>query len=154
MIDNYGWAGIWNIKIIDKLRGEVSETTIKNRVMNTAIDEFLKVLQGTATDMQVKYLALGTGNTAITDNDTKLANEIFRTQVTSSTKTGTGELTTLAIVLDNEAIGNLEEIGIFGGTTATATKDTGKLISRILWSKVKSGTEELQFTRVDKVVRA
>jgi hypothetical protein len=103
--------------------------------------------------MELKYLAVGTDNTPITDSDTKLGNEIFRTQFTSSSVTGTAELTSLAIILEAEAIGTIEEIGIFAGSTATVSADSGILVSRILWHRVKTSNDEIQFTRIDKIVR-
>ena len=149
-----GWVGKWAIKVIDsKTRKVKEETVIKNRLMNTALDEMAKVLLGQSTDMEIKYLALGTGSTAITDTDTTLATEIFRTADQSLTDTGTGEVTSLFIVLDSEAVAAIEEIGVFGGTTATASADSGTLISRILWSRNKTNSEEIQFTRVDTIGR-
>ena len=148
------WVGKWAIRVIDSETRKIKEeTVVKNRLMNAALDEMIKVLQGQSTDMEIKYLALGTGNTAITDTDTTLDTEIFRTADQSLTKTDTGELTSLFIVLDSEAVAAIEEIGVFGGTTATATADTGTLISRILWSRNKTATEEIQFTRIDTIGR-
>lgn len=154
MIDKIGWQGIWNIQIKNKDTGQIEETQIKNRVMNAALDELLKVLQGNTTDLEVAYLALGTSNTAVTDTQTQLGTEIFRTQLQSSSKTGTGELTSLFIVLDSEAVGQIEEIGIFGGSSASASANSGTLISRILWSRNKTASEEIQFTRIDRIVRS
>ena len=154
MIDKIGWQGIWNIQIKNKDTGQIEETQIKNRVMNAALDELLKVLQGDTTDLEIKYLALGTSNTAVTDTQTQLGTEIFRTQLQSSSKTGTGELTSLFIVLDSEAVGQIEEIGIFGGSSASASANSGTLISRILWSRNKTASEEIQFTRIDRIVRS
>jgi hypothetical protein len=67
--------------------------------------------------------------------------------------TGTAELTSLAIILEAEAIGTIEEIGIFAGSTATVSADSGILVSRILWHRVKTSNDEIQFTRIDKIVR-
>ncbi|RLD20497.1 MAG: hypothetical protein DRI69_06170 [Bacteroidetes bacterium] len=44
--------------------------------MNAALDELIKVLQGQSTDLEIKYLALGTSNTPVTDSDTQLGNEM------------------------------------------------------------------------------
>lgn len=154
MTNDYVWKGFWKIKVIDKNTKEVlEETEIKNRIMNTALDELLKVLQGQTTDLEIKYMALGTSNTAVTNSQTQLGSEIFRTGISSQTKTDTGELTTVFIVLDIEAVAQIEEIGIFGGSTATGTVNTGTLISRILWSRDKTNSEEIQFTRIDRMVR-
>lgn len=147
MINELGWQGTFKIKTKD------GEEIIKNRIMDAALTELLKVLTGDATNMELKYLAVGTDNTPVTNNDTQLGNEIFRTQFTSSSVTGTGELTSLAIILEAEAIGTIEEIGIFAGSTANASADSGILVSRILWHRVKTANDEIQFTRVDRIVR-
>lgn len=127
--------------------------TVKNRIMNTVLDQFVGCYKGNSTDLEIFYLALGTGNTAITDTDTTLDNEIFRTQISTQTDVGTGEILTEFIVLDTEAVAQIEEIGIFAGSTATSSADTGTLISRILWNKNKTASEEITFRRTDKVVR-
>jgi hypothetical protein len=155
LTDNvFGWQGIWKIKVTDKNTREVlEETEIKNRIMNQALDELLKVLQGGSSDMNVAYMALGTSNTPLTNTQTELGAEIFRTPPISQNKTGVGELTTVFTVLDNEAVAQIEEIGIFGGSTATASADSGIMISRILWSRNKTANEEIQFSRIDRLVR-
>jgi len=144
-----GWKGTYKIKVNDE-----EELVIHNRITNAALDEMIKVVQGQTPNLQIKFLALGTSNSAVTDTDTQLGSEIFRTQFASSTKTATGELTSIAVVLESEAVGNIKEIGVFGGTGATATANSGTLISRILWSREKTSSDEIQFTRIDKVVRA
>jgi hypothetical protein len=148
------WQGIWKIKVIDKNTQKVlEETEIKNRIMNAALDELLKVLEGDVPDMNIAYMALGTSNTPLANTQTQLGAEIFRTQPISQNKTGVGELTTVFTVLDSEAVDQIEEIGIFGGSTATASADTGLMISRILWSRNKTANEEIQFSRIDRLVR-
>jgi hypothetical protein len=144
----FGWEGSFIIKTKD------SEEIIKNRIMDSALSELIKVLQGLPTDLELLYLAVGTDNTAVTDNDTQLGNEIFRTQFTSSSITNTGELTSLAIILESEAIGTIEEIGIFAGSGASALANSGILVSRILWNRIKTSADEIQFTRIDRMVRA
>ena len=152
--EQIGWKGKWNIEVIDsKTRQIIDSVEINNRIMDAALDELIKVLQGLSTDLKIEYMALGTGNTAITNSDTQLVTEIFRTAPISETKTATGTLRTIFTVLDSEAVAQIEEIGIFGGSTATGTADTGTLISRILWSRNKTANEEIQFTRTDRMVR-
>jgi len=151
--NEFGHTGKYRIKTINKLNGTSYEEEIKNRLMDNTLDELLKVLQGTATDLEIKYLALGTDSTAITDTDAALGTEVFRVALTDITKTGTGELTSLAVVLDSEAVATIEEIGLFAGAAASAAADSGTLVSRILWHRVKSNSEELQFTRIDTIVR-
>jgi hypothetical protein len=147
------WEGTFIIETKDINTGKSTTQVIHNRVMNTVLDQLVKTLKGENSDLEIKYLALGTSNIPVSLTDTKLGNEIFRTPIVSQIVAGTGEITTDFTILETEAIGDIEEIGIFGGSTATASADTGTLISRILWSKVKTNSEEISFRRVDKIGR-
>jgi hypothetical protein len=148
LINEIGWKGKFDIFINGKL-----DMVIFNKVMDTVLDQMVEALRGETPNLEIKYLALGTSNTPVTNTDTKLGNEMFRTPIISQTKISTAEIVTEFIVLDTEAIGTIEEIGIFGGSAATSSQDTGTLISRILWHKVKTNSEEITFRRTDKVVR-
>lgn len=154
MTEKLGWCGKFKIIVKNKETGEITEDIKLNRVMNTVIDKLIKTLQGDAPDLEIEYLALGTGNTAITDTDSVLDNEIFRTAYTVRDATiGNGIIEHTFIVLDTEAVATIEEIGIFGGSGASASADSGTLVSRILWHKVKSAAEEIQFIRTDTIGR-
>lgn len=147
------WEGTFIIETKNKNTSEIKTEVIHNKVMNTVLDQLVKTLKGENPDLEIKYLALGTSNTPISLIDTKLGNEIFRTPIVSQIVSGTGEIATDFTILETEAIGNIEEIGIFGGSTATASADTGTLISRVLWSKVKTASEEFTIRRIDKIGR-
>jgi ribosomal protein L10 len=147
------WDGIFEINIKNKITGEIKKEKIHNRLMNIALQELVKPLTGTAANLEIKYLAVGTGATAVTDNDAALAAQIFRTPDTSLSANATGQVTSEFIVLDSEAVATIEEIGIFGGTSATLTANVGILISRILWHHVKTSSEEITFRRIDTLTR-
>jgi hypothetical protein len=148
VIDNIGISGSYDIIV----NGKYVET-VKNRLMDTVLTQMIGIYKGDSPNLEIKYLALGTGSTAVTDTDTQLDTEIFRTPVSVQTDVDTGEILTEFLVLDSEAVATIEEIGIFGSSTASASADSGTLISRILWHKVKSNSEEITFRRTDKVVR-
>lgn len=143
---NEKWSGKFVIQTKDGIE------VVNNKVMDGALNGLVKALQGTS-NIQIKYLALGTSSAAITNTDTKLGNEIFRTPISNQELSGIGELTTDFIVLDSEAVGSIKEMGIFGGSTATSTKDSGVLISRILWSREKTSSEEINIKRIDRIGR-
>lgn len=143
---NKKWQGKFIIKTKD------GTEIINNKVMDTALSRLVKALSGNS-DIQIKYLALGTSDTPVTISDTKLGNEIFRTLVSNQELTGVGELTTDFVILDNEAVGSIREMGIFGGSTATSAANSGILISRILWSKEKTNSEEINIKRIDHIGR-
>jgi hypothetical protein len=154
MINKLGWQGEFVIQIRNKDTGEITEERIKNRVMDTVLNQLSETLLGNSTDLEIKYLALGTDDTPITDTDTQLGAEIFRTPPSvASARTATGSIETEFIVLDTEAVANIEEIGIFVGSTAGAGANTGTLLSRILWKKNKTDSEEFTFKRIDRIGR-
>ena len=155
MIEQAGWQGIWQIKVVDKLTGKVKhEETLHNRIMNDALDEIIKAMYDSPPDMQFSHLAIGDSDAPIADTQTQLGNEVFRAQFVSIERTGVGEVTSLAIILDSDYDGAIEEIGIFAGSGASAAANSGLMISRILWSYNKLATEELQMTRIDRIIRA
>ena len=151
--EEMSWSGIWEIKIKNTSTGKVESQEIRNRLMNVALEEIVKPLIGGTPDMEIKYLALGTGTTAITDNDTALATPLFRVADSTLTANATGQVTSEFIVLDSEAVATIEEIGIFGGASATLTAAVGLMLSRILWHHVKTNSEEITFRRIDKITR-
>ncbi len=142
-----------NIGSYDVYVNGVFDSTLFNRVMDTVIQAQVNLLKGQYTDLEIKYIALGTDNTPITDTDTKLGNEIFRTAYVERKDISIGHLQHRFIALSGDAVAQIEEIGLFGSTTATSTADSGVLISRILWSRNKTNSEEITFIRNDKVVR-
>lgn len=154
MIESHGMMGTFEITV--KQNGKVIQKDIvKNRIMNVALNESVKPLTGVAADLEIKYLAVGTSNTALADNQTQLVAESVRFEPSvSSSITGTGEVSTEFTILDTEAQVLIEELGIFCGSTATATANTGIMLSRILWTYDKTVSNvEISVRRTDKAVR-
>lgn len=125
-------------------------------IFNKVTDQFLNNLISYITsdnhvNMDIKYLALGNGTDEL---DNKLGNETFRVQYSiAPTRTeNIGEVKTEFIILPNEAIGLIKEIGIFGGD-ATAEADSGFMISRIPWEYEKTGSDEFVIVRTDIIRR-
>jgi hypothetical protein len=134
--------------------GIIKEETVYNRLMDSAINAEIDILRGIAPDQEIKYIAVGTGTTPIANNQTQLANEVFRFIPSNPpTRTATGEIVTEFVILENEAQIEITEIGIFCGTTATATLNSGNMLSRVLWDFDKRSNIELSITRVDRIVR-
>lgn len=100
----------------------------------------------------ITYVALGTSTTSPTAADTQLGAEVFRKAVTSYTNGSTGEIFINMYLAPLDAVGDdIEEIGFFGGTSATATANTGVLLARGLWThnpktNLESITFQLDFT--------
>lgn len=150
MIKNISkWKGKFDIFINGK-----HAKTLYNIITDVALDEMIEILMGTASDIQIKYLAVGDDDTAVTGVETALGNETFRTAIASQTKTAVGTVTSDFTILNTEAVGSIEEIGIFGGAAATAAADSGTLIARLLWSKTKTNLEEISIVRTDEISRS
>lgn len=123
-----------------------------NTITKLCNDELVKGLYGSLCDIQIAYLAIGTGNTIPTRDDTTLETEVFRTSVVSNERSDYGQVLSDFTIFDTDYSGTIEEIGIFGGSTAGAGTDTGTLIARVLWSYTKSSSEELYFQRIDSIL--
>lgn len=147
-----GWIGEYDIINLYQ-DGRVEQEHLKNRITNAGLNMIRDALIGDISDLKLKYLALGDSNLAIDDNMTQLGNELFRTPWISQISTQTGQLQSTALVLDTEAVFNIQEIGIFAGVGANDNPNTGILVSRILWNKNKTNLESIQFVRTDTIAR-
>lgn len=88
-----------------------------------------------ANNPKLLYVAIGSSSTAPTGGDTKLGNEVFRKLATSYTNGGSaGELLVDLYLTPSDAVGaNIQEVGVFGGSTATSAANTGVLLARGLF---------------------
>ncbi len=146
--------GDFNIKGFDVNTKELVEEIDKNNLlMDAYLDGFITALSGSDPDMQIRYLAIGDGTTAVTGQDTKLSNERKRIFIANRDKTNTGELTSIWLVASTQANFEWQELGIYGGSTASATKDSGKLLARVLINIDKTVDKEYQVTRRDRQIR-
>ena len=125
---------------------------IKNAITDLALNAEVQAFLGVNPNIQIKYLAIGTGNAPVDNTATNLQTEIFRTPFISQS-VANNEVTTEFVVLNSEAVGAWKEIAIFGGTTATGAANSGKMISRILYTDDKTALEEITIQRVDKIAR-
>lgn len=87
-----------------------------------------------AQNPKLLYIALGTGTTAPSAGDTKLANEVFRKLIATYTNGSTGVITATLYVDPTECNGfTIAEVGVFAGN-ATSTLNSGVLLYRALYS--------------------
>lgn len=147
------WLGSFDI-FVKKNEEWEHETTIQNTIVDSGLNFLREVLRGAITDGEIKYIAVGTSTASVSTSQTQLGAELFRKQIYSKTATGTGQLQSIAIFEDNEAIGQIREIGVFAGTTASSVSNTGIMISRVLYSKDKTSLESLQIQRTDTITRS
>lgn len=166
MKDIWKWIGKVNINII-KDNKIIRNKTYYNLITNSALNEIIKALYD-YPDLQLKHLAIGTDSTAAAASDTQLGSEIYRTPIISQYVSGTGELTSRAILLPDEPFDapsppshvqcTIREIGFFAGSDSKDWNEgtginSGLLVSRIIINETKSDNEQMNFTRTDKQER-
>ena len=151
MNNTTAWSGKFIVKIKNKSDTEVIE--INNVITNAGLNLLRNFLAGEVSDGQLKYLAVGTSSASVNFTDTQLGAELFRTEFVDQNITSTGVLNSNTILLENEAVGQIEEVGIFAGSTASSATNSGIMISRILFSRDKTNLESIQFQRVDTIGR-
>lgn len=108
--------------------------------------------RGLATDLQIKYVAVGTSSTAPAASDTQLGAEAFRKALTSSSSPATGQGTFTLYLAPGDAVSvGIQEVGWFAGAGASATVNSGVLIARGLYAHTKLSSESIQvdFTLVE-----
>ena len=144
------WQGDINIKSFDKDGNLIQEDNVKNLITSAGKNLLAEALR-TNNDCEIKFIALGSDNTAVTSGDTTLGNETFRKQVTSQAAGAVGVTITNLYVAPEEAVGTIEEIGLFSGSSASATTDSGTLFARVLYSRTKTAVESIQIERTDTI---
>lgn len=154
MIENTGWAGQFDVFVKTSDGDWEHDRTIKNTITDGGLNLLRDCLYSNTTDAKIRYIAVGTSSATTLTTATKLNNEIFRKTIYSSTTVSTGSVQNVGIFFETEAVAQIEEIGIFAGSTASSTKDTGIMISRILYSRNKTNLESIQITRTDTIGRS
>ena len=115
----------------------------KNIITNTCLNNTALSFIGTyPTDNIIKYCAVGTDNTAVAATDTTLGAEVHRSPYVARSNPTNG-VVTIDFYITDTGVTTIEEVGIFGGNTASQYSDTGVLISHVLWDYDKSSSEEL-----------
>ena len=164
IIEKTGWKGLVDIRVIDRSKKTVKNFHVNNMITNNGLDELLKAFYVLYPDIYLKHVAIGTDNTAVAATDETLGVEVYRFPVVTRLRTGTGELQSASVLLAEEptalsgAVG-IKEVGFFVGSESEDWnggdgKDTGLLLSRVLWDYSKIATEEIQFVRTDEISRA
>lgn len=114
------------------------------QITDDGLNLFRDGLSG-ANNPLITYVAIGTGTSTPTASQHALDAEVFRKAVASYTNgASTGEILVNGIIGAGDAVGVvIGEVGFFGGTSASATPNSGVMVARGLYSHTK-GTETLQ----------
>ena len=142
-------AGQYEITAIYK-DGTSDTQIINNTITNRALYEMASHLSGRAgiEPLKIKYIALGGDGSAVSASQTRLGNERYRAPVIVASATSTGRSLTRFQIPESEATFTIREIGIFIGN-ATAELNSGIMLSRILYYRIKTNLESLQILRRD-----
>jgi len=151
---NWKWTTNVTITVRD-LTGKVIDVKRYHNIVTTVgLAMIIDAFQGTVTDCEIKYIAVGDDNTTPVIGDTTLVSETFRKATTSFSEASSTSLETVCYIAPDEAVGQIEEIGWFAGTDAGAGADSGIMISRVLYSHDKSALESIQVERTDTIAEA
>jgi hypothetical protein len=151
MTNDMSYTGDFYIAIDNSITGEHKEIELKNTIITGRFSDIINVLAGYTPNIRIKYLAIGTSSVATTGTETQLGTEVYRIAVTTTNNPSNGVLYTSFTVADADYTGQIEEIGIFCGTTASITVNTGTLLARVLWSHNKVAGENITFRRRDLI---
>lgn len=149
---NFNWLGKYEV-IVTKKDGTVEKEEIFNTITNEGLKFLSEVIAGEEPSGKFLYLGIGTDDTPPDVTDTQLGNELERVLFRDYTFPENGTARQRALILDNEAIFDIKELGVFAGSSATGAVNTGKLISRVLYSRNKTNLESIQVIRVDSFSR-
>ncbi len=141
-----------NVRItVRSVTGQVLDVReYHNLIVNVGLNMLRDVLAGDVSDGEIKYIALGSDNTPPAVTDTLLGTETFRKAVTSSSKPAVGQWKSVYYIAPAEAGGVIEEMGWFAGAAAGGGADTGILVARVLYSRVKTKLESINVERLDR----
>jgi hypothetical protein len=136
--------------VVYNLDGTVKGRRIfRNMITDAELNAQRDYLAGTVTDGKIKYLAWGSGATAVNPGQTQLVAEVGRKAITTLDASVTKVLTATTYVSPAEANFHIKELGWFAGAAASMTPDSGRLAARVLYDHDKTELESLQVERED-----
>lgn len=145
------WIPDGNIRVTVKdLEGNITDVQeFPNLLTTVGFNMFRDGLYGDVTDLEIKYFAWGSDNTAPALTDTQLGVETARKIMTSHSKPANAQHEFIEYLAPAEAVGAIEEFGWFAGAAAGAGVNSGIMIARVLYSRVKTAVESITIERID-----
>lgn len=150
-LEHATWHRSGLIRMIHRdLQGAIiKQAEFHNQITDGAHNLVRDALYGQVTDLAIKYMAVGTGNSSPAHGQTQLDAEIYRQQPTSFTPGSTGVLTTTTVIGPSSAIATWGEVGWFAGALATSSANTGVMVARVLYAHSHTNQESVQGDRQD-----
>jgi hypothetical protein len=148
-VDGLKWRGELRIEVVRQGRVIARETR-----SNLITDKGLNFLAGALAQAHkanggITKIAVGTSSAAPAASDTALGAEVYRANIDSVSFSGTGQIEITAHIPDYAANVQIEEIGFF--TEGSGSVD---LFSRILYSRLKNNTEQINLVYTGTIGRA
>lgn len=150
--ERWPWLGRYRVIVRDAKTGRFRPGggVFSNTITNAGKNLMRDALNGAVTDAQIKYMGVGTNNTAPAVTDTQLGAESMRKAVTSRDNTvGTGQNKTTVYLAPGEANIAIAELGWFAGSGASGAANSGVMVARVLYSHTKTSGESISVARTD-----
>jgi hypothetical protein len=147
--EQLGWHGHIRVAVTRADTGDIEVSEFPNLITTAGKNLLRDVLRATVTDAAIKYMGVGTDNTAPAAGQTALVAESTRKAVTSQSAPGSGQTKTTVYLSGTDANIAIAELGWFAGSTATSTPGSGVMIARVLYSHTKTNLEAIQVDRTD-----
>jgi len=149
---NYKWHTNVKVTVFDLDGNIIDVQEFHNLITTVGLGMVVDFLDGGIADGEIKRMALGSNAAAPALTDTQLGTETFRKAMTTQTQpTTTSLLSTVYIAPDENAV-QIEEIGWFAGVNADDTPNNGIMVSRVLYSRLKTTLESILVERTDTIV--
>lgn len=132
-------------KLVDKIHLKNLLTTISQ---TARVQQLLGTYNGGSDALEIKYFAFGDDTTPPAVSDVTLGNELFRKQITTITASG-GNVQSIVNLGSAEANFTIREIGVFCGSLATATANSGTLLARVAVNIPKNSNITMNIVRTD-----
>ena len=148
-MDKLRWSGELRIEVVRQ-----GQVVARETVPNLITDKGLNFLAGALAQVHkanggITKIAVGTGGAAPSAGDTALGTEVYRAEVDSISVSGTGQIEVKAHIPDYAANVQIEEIGFFAEGSGSVD-----LFSRILYSRLKNSTEQINLVYTGTIGRA
>lgn len=144
-------TGKYKIKSVNNKTNKIIKTEEYNILTEFLYNKWFQFLNYSgetpaADDLDLNYIALGTGTLSTAITDTQLETEYYRSALISKQHTGLvfTAKTTIAPTAGNPDGGAIKELGMFANGSEAA--DTGDLISRVLVNINKNSNIKLLIT--------
>lgn len=151
-----GWHGAFEVQSFFK-DGSMQVDRFPNLITDAWLNAVRDAtMSATPIDLQIKYIGLGKDNGTVlplAPSNTKLGNEVERKVFSKVETDGTGRVKRTVNITSAEGNFFIKEIGIFAGSTATSSINTGLLMARVFYENDKSELQSINIIRTDVMGR-